>query len=88
MAQRCTHRNESEGVTRAKAGVHVREELDSRFGGNDVTFDGASLPPMRFEPHPMLRLSSYRNGTFLNERRALDPVKVFCTSAQTGLTLG
>jgi hypothetical protein len=24
----------------AKAGVHVQEELDSRFRGNDVTFDG------------------------------------------------
>jgi hypothetical protein len=38
---RPTHRNESQDVTPAKAGVHVREELDSRFRGNDVTFDGA-----------------------------------------------
>jgi hypothetical protein len=41
MGQRPTHRNESQDVTPAKAGVHVREELDSRFRGNDVTFDGA-----------------------------------------------
>ena len=36
-----THRNESQDVTPAEAGVHVREELDSRFRGNDVTFDEA-----------------------------------------------
>jgi hypothetical protein len=41
MGLRPTHRNESQDVTPAKAGVHVREELDSRFRGNDVTFDGA-----------------------------------------------
>jgi hypothetical protein len=41
MGQRPTHRNESQDVTPAKAGVHVRAELDSRFRGNDVTFDGA-----------------------------------------------
>jgi hypothetical protein len=41
MGQRPTHRNESQDVTPAKAGAHVREELDSRFRGNDVTFDGA-----------------------------------------------
>ena len=41
MSQPPTHRNESQHVTPAKAGVHVREELDSRFRGNDVTFDGA-----------------------------------------------
>ena len=41
MGQRPTHRNESQAVTPAKAGVHVREEMDSRFRGNDVTFDGA-----------------------------------------------
>ena len=41
MGRRPTHRNESQAVTPAQAGVHVREELDSRFRGNDVTFDGA-----------------------------------------------
>jgi hypothetical protein len=41
MGLRPTQRNESQGVTPAKAGVHVREKLDSRFRGNDVTFDGA-----------------------------------------------
>jgi hypothetical protein len=41
MGLRPTHRNGSQDVTPAKAGVHVREELDSRFRGNDVTFDGA-----------------------------------------------
>ena len=40
MGQRPTHRNESQDVTPAKAGVHVRDELDSRFRGNDVTFNG------------------------------------------------
>jgi hypothetical protein len=41
MGQRPTHRYESQHVTPAKAGVHVRHELDSRFRGNDVTFDGS-----------------------------------------------
>jgi hypothetical protein len=41
MGQRPTHRNESQDVTPAKAGFHVQEELDSRFRGNDVTFDGS-----------------------------------------------
>jgi hypothetical protein len=41
MGLRPTQRNESQDVTPAKAGVHVRKELDSRFRGNDVTFDGA-----------------------------------------------
>jgi hypothetical protein len=42
MGRRPTHRNEGQAVvTPAQAGVHVREELDSRFRGNDVTFDGA-----------------------------------------------
>jgi hypothetical protein len=36
MGQRPTHRNESEDVTPAQAGVHVWEGLDSRFRGNDV----------------------------------------------------
>ena len=40
MGRRPTHRNESQGVTPAKAGVHAPEELDSRFRGNDATFDG------------------------------------------------
>jgi hypothetical protein len=48
MGRRPTHTNESQDVTPAKAGVHVREELDSRspafaedkLRGNDVTFDG------------------------------------------------
>jgi hypothetical protein len=48
MGRRPTHRNESQEVTPAKAGVHFREELDSRspafavdkLRGNDVTFDG------------------------------------------------
>jgi hypothetical protein len=44
MGLRPTRRNESQDVTPAKAGVHVREELDSRFRGNDVTFDAA--PPI------------------------------------------
>jgi hypothetical protein len=35
-----TRRNESHHVTPAKAGVHVWEELRSRFRGNDVTFEG------------------------------------------------
>ena len=43
LGQRPTHRNESQDVTPAKAGVHVREELDSRFRGNDVTFVRALL---------------------------------------------
>jgi len=41
MGQRPTRRNESQHVTPAKAGVHVRGELDSRFRGNDVAFEGA-----------------------------------------------
>ena len=41
MGQRPTHRNESQHVTPAEAGVHIREELDSRFRGNDATFHGA-----------------------------------------------
>ena len=41
MGQRPTGRNESRAVTPAKAGVQVQEELDSRFRGNGVTFDGA-----------------------------------------------
>jgi hypothetical protein len=49
MGQRPTQRNESQDATPAKAGVHVREELDSRspafaedkLRGNDVTFDAA-----------------------------------------------
>jgi hypothetical protein len=45
MGQRPTHRNESQHVTPAKAGVHVREELDSRFRGNDAAFDGALGAP-------------------------------------------
>jgi hypothetical protein len=40
MGLRPTQRNESRDVTPAKAGVHLRKELDSRFRGNDVTFDG------------------------------------------------
>jgi hypothetical protein len=56
MGQRPTHRNESQDVTPAKAGVHVREELDSRFRGNDLTFDAVSmgLRPTRGNgnPHP------------------------------------
>ena len=42
MGQRPTHRNESQDVTPAKAGVHVREEPDSRFRGNDLAFQGAT----------------------------------------------
>jgi hypothetical protein len=39
-----THSNESQPfVTPAQAAAHVREELDSRFRGNDVTFDGVSM---------------------------------------------
>jgi hypothetical protein len=49
MGQRPAHRNESQDVTPAKAGVHVREELDSRFRGNDVTFDGAKRRIPAFE---------------------------------------
>jgi len=41
MRERPTHRNESQDVTPAQAGVHVRQEVDSRFRGNDVTFGGA-----------------------------------------------
>jgi hypothetical protein len=43
MGQRPTHGNESKDVTPAKAGVRVRGELDSRFRGNDVTFDGVIM---------------------------------------------
>jgi hypothetical protein len=35
MGPRPTRRNEGQGVTPAQAGVQVREELDSRFRGND-----------------------------------------------------
>ena len=35
-----THRSKSQRVTPAEAGVHIQEEVDSRFRGNDVTFDG------------------------------------------------
>jgi hypothetical protein len=35
MGQRPTHRNETQDVTPAKAGVQVWEELDSRLRGND-----------------------------------------------------
>ena len=41
MGQWRTHRSESQDVTPAKAGVHVEEELDSRFRGNDVAFNRA-----------------------------------------------
>jgi hypothetical protein len=41
MGQRPARRNESQDLTPAQAAVHVREELDSRLRGNDVTFDGA-----------------------------------------------
>jgi hypothetical protein len=41
MGLRATPRNESQDVAPAKAGAHDWEELDSRFRGNDVTFDGA-----------------------------------------------
>jgi hypothetical protein len=41
MGQRPTHRNKSQDATPAKMVVRVRGELDSRFRGNDVTFDGA-----------------------------------------------
>ena len=38
-----TRRNEGHHVTPAKAGVHLLEELDSRFRGNDVTSEGAEI---------------------------------------------
>jgi hypothetical protein len=41
MGERPTHRSESQDVTPAKAGVHVWEKMDSRFRGNDLTFEGA-----------------------------------------------
>jgi len=42
MGLRPTHRKESQfSVTPAKAGVHVGNQLDSRFRGNDVTFERA-----------------------------------------------
>jgi hypothetical protein len=42
MGLRPTHRNESRTfVTPAKAGVHLREELDSHFRGKDVPCGGA-----------------------------------------------
>jgi hypothetical protein len=44
MGKRPTHGNEGPDVTPAKAGVHFREEVDSRFRGNDVTFEGAPHP--------------------------------------------
>jgi len=41
MGLRPTHGNEGQTlVTPAQAGVHVGQ-LDSRFRGNDVAFDGA-----------------------------------------------
>jgi hypothetical protein len=43
MGLRPTRRNESHHATPAKAGVYVWEELDSCFGGNDVSFDGVSM---------------------------------------------
>jgi hypothetical protein len=50
MGWRPTHRNESHAcVTPAKAGVHFREELDSRFRGNDVTLDGAFQDAMGYD---------------------------------------
>jgi hypothetical protein len=53
MGQGPARKNEIQHVTPAKAGVHVREELDSRspafaedkLRGNDVTFDGANFGP-------------------------------------------
>jgi hypothetical protein len=53
MGRRSTHRNESQDVTPAKAGAHVRDELDScspafaedKLRGNDVTFDGGGISP-------------------------------------------
>ena len=42
MGRRLTHRSQSQDVTPAKVGVHIREELDSPFRGNDATFDGGS----------------------------------------------
>jgi hypothetical protein len=43
MGLRATRRNEGHDVTPAKAGVHLLEELDSRFRGDDVTFEGAEI---------------------------------------------
>jgi hypothetical protein len=55
MGHRPAHRTESQDVTPANAGVHVREELDSRFRGNDVTFDGVFMglrPTRGNQNHP------------------------------------
>ena len=42
MGLRPTQRNENQPfVTPARAGVHVTSQLDSRFHGNDVTFERA-----------------------------------------------
>ena len=50
MGQRPTHRSQSQDVTPAKAGVYVCDKVDSRFRGNDVTFDG--VPPNNYFPVP------------------------------------
>ena len=52
MGLRPTQRHESQAVTPAQAGVQVRKEVDSRFRGNDVTFDGVFMglrPTQRHE---------------------------------------
>jgi hypothetical protein len=73
MGLRPTHRNESQDVTPAKAGVHVREELDSRFRGNDVTFDGALTAPSPGTRH-LIPLLLPPDSCLLNpESRILNP---------------
>ena len=65
MGRRPTHRNESQDVTPAKAGVHVREELDSRFRGNDVTFNGAQREISLW--FPLSRLGPERDSSLRSE---------------------
>jgi hypothetical protein len=57
MGLRPTYRNESQPfVTPRRGGLGHQKELDSRFRGNDVTFDGVSMGPRpargNENPHP------------------------------------
>ena len=74
MGRRPTHRNESQHLTSAKAGVHVREELDSRFRGNDVTSDGVFMglwPTRGHQNHPCCPEWGHAMACPYNGRRRL-----------------
>jgi hypothetical protein len=86
MGLRPTHGNESQHVTPAKAGVHVLEELDSRFRGNDVTFDAAQGGSFATGPAAALQgagLAAYgwlrQNGVYTGLGRYIGNGAVVCS---------